>query len=123
MNVEQAKLANFSAWGVATPADVALMMQLGMDGVFAGSGIFKLQDPDARAKDIVKAVTYFNDLKVLLKCSTGLGPALVGIYDMKGDPVNFRDREEGEYLYSGNVPPKRNLHGNTEIQMYISSWN
>ena len=99
------------------------MMQLGMDGVFVGSGIFESQDPEARSKAIVKAVTHFNDPKVLMECSTGLGPALVGIYDMKGDPVNFRDREGGEYSYSGKVPPKRDLHGNTENQMYDSRWN
>ena len=69
------------------------MMQLGMDGVFVGSGIFKSQDPEARAKAIVKAVTHFNDPKVLMECSTGLGPAMVGNCDIKGDRVNFRDRE------------------------------
>merc|ERR1712176_205837 len=116
-------VVNFAAGGVATPADAALMMQLGMDGVFVGSGIFKSADPEARAKAIVKAVTHYKDPKVLMEVSTGLGPAMVGISDIKGDPVNFRDREGGEYSYSGRVPPKRELHGKTEIQMYGSSWN
>merc|ERR1712060_897243 len=116
-------VVNFAAGGVATPADAALMMQLGMDGVFVGSGIFKSADPEARAKAIVKAVTHYKDPKVLMEVSTGLGPAMVGISDIKGDPVNFRDREGGEYAYSGRVPPKRELHGKTETQMYGSSWN
>jgi len=106
----------------ATPADAALMMQLGMDGVFVGSGIFKSSDPEARAAAIVRAVTHFNDPKVLMEVSTGLGPAMVGISDIKGDPVNFRDREGGEYTYEGKVPPKRDVHGPTETQVYGSSW-
>merc|ERR1719287_441681 len=116
-------VVNFAAGGVATPADAALMMQLGMDGVFVGSGIFKSENPAARAAAIVRAVTHFNDPKVLLETSTGLGPAMVGISDIKGDPVNFRDREGGEFTYSGKVPPKRELHGATETKMYGSSWN
>jgi len=116
-------VVNFAAGGVATPADAALMMQLGMDGVFVGSGIFKSSDPEARAKAIVRAVTHFNDPKVVMEASTGLGPAMVGISDIKGDPVNFRDREGGEYQYAGVVPPKVQLHGPSETQMYGSSWN
>merc|ERR1711871_606885 len=115
-------VVNFAAGGVATPADAALMMQLGMDGVFVGSGIFKSSNPEARAKAIVQATTHYKDPKVLMDVSTGLGPAMVGISDIKGDPVNFRDREGGEYTYDGHVPGKRALHGNTEIQMYGSSW-
>lgn len=115
-------VVNFAAGGVATPADAALMMQLGMDGVFVGSGIFKSANPEARARAIVKAVTHYNDPKVLMEVSTGLGPAMVGISDIKGDPVNFRDREGGEYTYDGVVPPKKALHGKTETQMYGSSW-
>jgi pyridoxal 5'-phosphate synthase pdxS subunit len=69
----------FTAGGVATPADAALMMQLGADGVFVGSGIFKSGDPAARAKAIVKAVTFFNDPEVLAQVSRGLGEAMVGI--------------------------------------------
>lgn len=116
-------VVNFAAGGVATPADAALMMQLGMDGVFVGSGIFKSENPAARAAAIVRATTHYNDPKILMEVSTGLGPAMVGISDIKGDPVNFRDREGGSYTYNGKVPPKRELHGATETQMYGSSWN
>jgi pyridoxal 5'-phosphate synthase pdxS subunit len=69
----------FTAGGVATPADAAMMMQLGADGVFVGSGIFKSGDPVARAKAIVKATTFFNDPAVLAEVSRGLGEAMVGI--------------------------------------------
>ena len=69
----------FVAGGVATPADAALMMQLGADGVFVGSGIFKSGDPAARAAAIVKATTFFDDPKVVADVSRGLGEALVGI--------------------------------------------
>merc|ERR1719287_293883 len=88
-------VVNFAAGGVATPADAALCMQLGVDGVFVGSGIFKSEDPAKRAKAIVKAVTHYSDPKVLLETSTNLGKAMVGISDVKGDAVNFRDREGG----------------------------
>merc|ERR1719387_336502 len=107
-------VVNFAAGGVATPADAALMMQLGMDGVFVGSEIFKSSNPEARDAAIVKAVTHYKDPKVLMEVSTGLGPAMVGISDIKGDPVNFRDREGGEFSYDGHVPKKRKLHGKTE---------
>jgi len=116
-------VVNFAAGGVATPADAALMMQLGVDGVFVGSGIFKSANPEARARAIVQATTHYKDPKTLMEVSTGLGPAMVGICDIKGDPVNFRDREGGEYSYSGKVPPKKELSGYTETQMYGSSWN
>jgi len=116
-------VVNFAAGGVATPADAALMMQLGVDGVFVGSGIFKSSNPEARARAIVQATTHYKDAKVLMDVSTGLGPAMVGICDIKADPVNFRDREGGEYQYAGKVPPKKDLHGHTETQMYGSSWN
>ncbi|KAL8710952.1 MAG: hypothetical protein Q9220_004551 [cf. Caloplaca sp. 1 TL-2023] len=72
-------VVNFAAGGVATPADAALMMQLGCDGVFVGSGIFKSGDAASRAKAIVQAVTHYNDPKVLAEVSTGLGEAMVGI--------------------------------------------
>jgi pyridoxal 5'-phosphate synthase pdxS subunit len=72
-------VVNFAAGGVATPADAALMMQLGCDGVFVGSGIFKSGDAAKRAKAIVQAVTHFNDPKVLAEVSMGLGEAMVGI--------------------------------------------
>ena len=66
-------VVNFAAGGIATPADAALMMQLGCDGVFVGSGIFKSDNPAKRAKAIVEAVAYFNDPVLLAKVSTGLG--------------------------------------------------
>jgi len=112
-------VVNFAAGGVATPADAALMMQLGMDGVFVGSGIFKSSNPEARAKAIVQAVTHYKDAKILADLSTGLGPAMVGINAIRDDPVNFRDREGGN---PDGVPKKRKLNGPTEIQLYGSSW-
>ncbi|MDP3975618.1 MAG: pyridoxal 5'-phosphate synthase lyase subunit PdxS [bacterium] len=72
-------VVNFAAGGVATPADAALMMQLGMDGVFVGSGIFKSSDPAKRARAIVEAVTHYNDPKKLAKVSEDLGEAMEGI--------------------------------------------
>ncbi|MCJ1240334.1 Pyridoxal 5'-phosphate synthase subunit snz1 [Varicellaria rhodocarpa] len=72
-------VVNFAAGGVATPADAALMMQLGCDGVFVGSGIFKSGDARRRAKAIVEAVTHFKDPKILAEVSTDLGDAMVGI--------------------------------------------
>jgi pyridoxal 5'-phosphate synthase pdxS subunit len=71
-------VVNFAAGGVATPADAALMMQLGVDGVFVGSGIFKSGDPAKRAKAIVEAVTHFNDPDILLRVSRDLGEPMVG---------------------------------------------
>lgn len=72
-------VVNFAAGGIATPADAALMMQLGCDGVFVGSGIFKSQNPEKRARAIVQAVTYYNDPKKLAEISEGLGEAMSGI--------------------------------------------
>jgi pyridoxal 5'-phosphate synthase pdxS subunit len=72
-------VVNFAAGGVATPADAALMMQLGCDGVFVGSGIFKSGDPKKRAKAIVQAVTHYQNAAVLAELSQGLGEAMVGI--------------------------------------------
>ena len=72
-------VVNFAAGGVATPADAALMMQLGCDGVFVGSGIFKSGDAAKRAKAIVQAVTHYKDPKVLMEVSMDLGEAMVGI--------------------------------------------
>ena len=72
-------VVNFAAGGVATPADAALMMQLGCDGVFVGSGIFKSGDPAKRARAIVEATTHFRDPKVLAEVSKGLGEAMVGL--------------------------------------------
>jgi pyridoxal 5'-phosphate synthase pdxS subunit len=72
-------VVNFAAGGVATPADAALMMQLGVDGVFVGSGIFKSGDPAKRARAIVQAVTHYNDPAVLAEVSKNLGEPMVGI--------------------------------------------
>ena len=76
-------VVNFAAGGVATPADAALMMQLGAEGVFVGSGIFKSGDPAKRAQAIVKAVTNFNDAKMLAELSEALGEAMVGINEQE----------------------------------------
>lgn len=72
-------VVNFAAGGIATPADAALMMQLGCDGIFVGSGIFKSGDPGRRAQAIVAATTYFNDAAVLAEISRDLGEAMSGI--------------------------------------------
>ena len=76
-------VVNFAAGGVATPADAALMMQLGAEGVFVGSGIFKSGDPAKRAQAIVKAVTNFRDAKMLAELSEDLGEAMVGINEQE----------------------------------------
>ena len=76
-------VVNFAAGGVATPADAALMMQLGAEGVFVGSGIFKSGDPAKRAAAIVKAVTNYTDAKLIAELSTDLGEAMVGINDQE----------------------------------------
>lgn len=84
---------NFSAGGVATPADAALMMQLGAESVFVGSGIFKSDDPEKRAKAIVEAVTYYNDYKKLAEISEDLGAPMVGINcDHLVDNEKFAER-------------------------------
>jgi pyridoxal 5'-phosphate synthase pdxS subunit len=81
MVAEQGKLpvVNFSAGGIATPADAALMMQLGVDGVFVGSGIFKSQDPATMARAVVEATTNFENPDVLAKLSHGLGDPMAGL--------------------------------------------
>ena len=76
-------VVNFAAGGVATPADAALMMQLGAEGVFVGSGIFKSGDPKKRAASIVKAVTNYQDAKLIAELSTDLGEAMVGINEQE----------------------------------------
>ena len=76
-------VVNFAAGGVATPADAALMMQLGAEGVFVGSGIFKSGDPAKRANAIVKAVTNYQDAKLIAELSEDLGEAMVGINENK----------------------------------------
>jgi pyridoxal 5'-phosphate synthase pdxS subunit len=78
-------VVNFAAGGIATPADAALMMQLGSDGVFVGSGIFKSSDPSARAKAIVKATTHFRDARIIAEVSRGLRAAMPGL-DIKAIP-------------------------------------
>ncbi len=72
-------VVNFAAGGIATPADAALMMQLGVDGVFVGSGIFKSGDPAKRARAIVEATTHYNEPEIIAEVSKGLGEAMVGI--------------------------------------------
>jgi pyridoxal 5'-phosphate synthase pdxS subunit len=72
-------VVNFAAGGIATPADAALMMQLGCDGIFVGSGIFKSNDPQARAKAIVAATTHYDDPKILAEISRDLGEAMPGL--------------------------------------------
>merc|ERR1711967_140362 len=117
-------VVNFAAGGVATPADAALMMQLGMDGVFVGSGIFKSGDPVKRARAIVQAVTHYNNPKILAQVSTNLGEAMVGINDIEGDKVNFRDREGNSKNHKGPLVNGKLVHlnGGTETQLYGSSW-
>jgi len=85
-------VVNFAAGGVATPADAALMMQLGAEGVFVGSGIFKSGNPAHRAQAIVKAVTNYNDSKVLAEVSENLGEAMVGINEQE---IKILMRERG----------------------------
>jgi pyridoxal 5'-phosphate synthase pdxS subunit len=90
-------VVNFAAGGVATPADAALCMQLGVDGVFVGSGIFKSDEPAKRAKAIVQAVTHFNNPKVLAEVSENIGEAMTGINmdDLAAAGGRWADREGG----------------------------
>ena len=76
-------VVNFAAGGVATPADAALMMQLGAEGVFVGSGIFKSKNPQKRADAIVKAVANFNNAKMIAELSSDLGDAMIGINEQE----------------------------------------
>jgi len=87
-------VVNFSAGGIATPADAALMMQLGCDGVFVGSGIFKSGDPSTRAKAIVEATTHYNDPDIIARVSRNLGEAMVGI-NISDIPDAERMQERG----------------------------
>jgi pyridoxal 5'-phosphate synthase pdxS subunit len=87
-------VVNFAAGGIATPADAALMMQLGCDGIFVGSGIFKSGDPEKRAKAIVAATTYYNDAGVLAEVSKDLGEPMVGI-EISTIAPNERMQERG----------------------------
>jgi pyridoxal 5'-phosphate synthase pdxS subunit len=79
-------VVTFTAGGIATPADASLCMQLGADGVFVGSGIFKSGDPERRAKAIVEATTHFRDAEILARVSAGLGEPMVGISTQTLDP-------------------------------------
>lgn len=88
-------VVNFAAGGVATPADAAMMMQLGMDGVFVGSGIFKSGNPAKRANAIVQAVTHYNDPAVLASVSEDLGEAMVGIDCTSEEFQAYSHREGG----------------------------
>ena len=85
---------NFSAGGIATPADAALMMHLGADAVFVGSGIFKSENPSERAKSVVKAVTHYEDSKILAEVSEGLKGAMKGL-DISEIPAEQRFQERG----------------------------
>ena len=87
-------VVNFAAGGIATPADAALMMELGCDGVFVGSGIFKSSNPAARARAIVSAVTHYRDYKLLAEISAGLGEAMPGL-DIASIPAEQRMQERG----------------------------
>ena len=87
-------VVNFAAGGIATPADAALMMQLGCDGVFVGSGIFKSGDPAVRARAIVEATTFYKDAQILAKVSRNLGEAMVGI-EIDTIPASQRMQDRG----------------------------
>merc|ERR1712127_69516 len=105
---------NFAAGGIATPADAALCMQLGVDGVFVGSGIFKSTNPAKRARAIVKAVTHFNNPQVLAEVSEDLGEAMTGI-NCDDLTVRYADRE------GGNMPTAKKArveasHGEHQVK-------
>ena len=87
-------VVNFAAGGIASPADAALMMQLGVDGVFVGSGIFKSQNPDLMAEAIVKATTHFRDPSILADVSRGLGDSMPGL-DVRTMPVEEQLAQRG----------------------------
>jgi pyridoxal 5'-phosphate synthase pdxS subunit len=92
--IQRLPVVNFAAGGLATPADAALMMQLGSDGVFVGSGIFKSSDPEVRAKAIVNAVAHYDDPKELAEVSKGLGDAMRGL-EISDIPKDQRLQERG----------------------------
>merc|ERR1712003_478242 len=96
-------VVNFAAGGVATPADAALCMQLGVDGVFVGSGIFKSDCPEKRARAIVQAVTHFNNPKVLAEVSEDIGEAMTGI-NMDDLSVRWAAREGGNMEPAAKKP-------------------
>lgn len=92
--LQRLPVVNFAAGGIATPADAAIMMQLGSDGVFVGSGIFKSQNPEQRAKAIVEAVSHYDEPSVIADVSKNLGEAMVGI-DIDDIPIEHRLQERG----------------------------
>ena len=87
-------VVNFSAGGIASPADAALMMQIGVEGVFVGSGIFKSENPDVMAKAIVKATTHYNDPEMLVEISKGLGSSMPGL-DIRTMPEDQKLAQRG----------------------------
>jgi pyridoxal 5'-phosphate synthase pdxS subunit len=87
-------VVNFSAGGIASPADAALMMQIGVEGVFVGSGIFKSENPDVMAKAIVKATTHYNDPEMLVEISKGLGSSMPGL-DVRTMPEDQKMAQRG----------------------------
>jgi pyridoxal 5'-phosphate synthase pdxS subunit len=88
-------VVNFAAGGIATPSDAALMMQLGCDGIFVGSGVFKSGDPDVRARAIVEATTFYEDATKIAAVSAGLGEAMVGI-NVDTMPASERMQDRGD---------------------------
>merc|ERR1719204_2779188 len=107
-------VVNFAAGGVATPADAAQCMQLGVDGVFVGSGIFKSANPEKRAKAIVKAVTHFQNPQVLAEVSEDIGEAMTGI-NMDDLAVRWSDREGGA-MEPGAKRPRMESYGDAHHQ-------
>jgi pyridoxal 5'-phosphate synthase pdxS subunit len=92
--LQRLPVVNFAAGGIATPCDAAMMIQLGSDGVFVGSGIFKSENPPIRAKAIVEAVTHYDDPKIIAKVSRGLGEAMRGM-EISDIPDEQRLQERG----------------------------
>merc|ERR1712032_884749 len=109
-------VVNFAAGGVATPADAALCMQLGVDGVFVGSGIFKSSCPEKRARAIVQAVTHYKDPKVLAEVSEDIGEAMTGI-NMDNLAVRWADREGGNMEEPSAKKPKMESYGGPKPQL------
>jgi pyridoxal 5'-phosphate synthase pdxS subunit len=92
--IQRLPVVNFAAGGIATPADAAIMMQLGSDGVFVGSGIFKSENPEKMARAIVEAIAHYNEAEVIVEVSKNLGEAMVGI-EMENIPKEQRLQERG----------------------------
>ena len=92
--IQRLPVVNFAAGGIATPSDAAIMMQLGSDGVFVGSGIFKSKNPEKRAKAIVQAVTNYNKPEIIAEISKNIGEAMVGI-NIEDIPIDQRLQERG----------------------------